>query len=287
MNIIGHLLAFVSVFIWSVLYVCVKILLEFYTPFELLVLQFLLGYCILLALKPKRLILKSKKEELYFALCGLCGITIYNAFLNFALTYSMASNVSVIIAIAPLWTFIFSVIFTHNKLYVSFIIGFVIAIVGISLLSFKNSHIQIQPFGDFLALISSIGWGAYAILVVKVMNMKYDLLLCTRKIIFYGLIFMIPMFIFINFSPDFSHFKDINVLSNLVFVSAFASGFCFMMWNKATTLIGAIKTNIYVYFTPLITILASYLFLGEKLSMLAIMGIIMTMLGIFISQIKY
>lgn len=156
-RILGHLLAFVSVFIWSALYVCVKILLDYYTPFELLVLQFVIGYFILLILKPKRLILRSKKEELYFAICGLSGITIYNAFLNFSLDYSLASNVSVIIATAPLWTFLLCVLFMNNKVYVSFILGFVIAIIGISLLSFKSIDIKIQPFGDFLALLSSVG----------------------------------------------------------------------------------------------------------------------------------
>lgn len=284
---LGHLLAFVSVFIWSALYVCVKILLDYYTPFELLILQFIIGYFILLIIKPKLLKLRDKKEELYFILCGLCGITIYNSFLNFALNYSLASNVSVIIAIAPLWTFVFSVIFFGNKISISFICGFIIAIIGISLLSFKDLHIQIQPFGDFLALLSSVGWGVYAILVIKVMDMQYDLLLCTRKIIFYGLIFMIPMFIFIDFSPDFSHLSNPKILFNLLFVSSFASGLCFVMWNKATVLIGAIKTNIYVYFTPLITIVVSYFTLGEKLDLIAIVGMIITMFGILISQNKY
>lgn len=252
----------------------------------MLVLQFVIGYCILLVIKPKIFIVKSKKDELYFALCGLFGITIYNSFLNFALEYSSASNVSVIIATAPLWTFIFGVIFIGNKISINFIIGFVIAIIGISLLSFKNMEITIQPFGDFLALLSSLGWGIYAILVVKVMESKYDLLLCTRKIIFYGLIFMIPMFAFINFTPDFSYLKSFDILINLIFVSAFASGFCFIMWNKATILIGAIKTNVYVYFTPLITILVSYYVLGERLDLIAIVGMILTMFGILISQIK-
>lgn len=285
-NILGHTLAFVSVFIWSALYVFVKILLNYYNPFELLVLQFIFGYLILLVIKPQKLVLKSKKEEIYFALCGLFGITIYNLFLNLALNYSLASNVSVIIATAPIWTLIFSIIFMKNKIYINFIIGFVISIIGISMLSFQSLNIIIKPFGDFLALLSSIGWGAYAILVVKILDNKYDLLLCTRKIIFYGILFMIPLFYFLDFNPNLYYLTNIEILLNMLFVSAFASGFCFIMWNRATFIIGAIKTNIYVYFTPIITILVSLLVLDEKMSLVASIGTVLTMLGILISQKK-
>ena len=88
-NVLGHSLAFISVFIWSALYVSTKILLEHFNAFELLFLQFIIGYIFLLIIKPKRLVLEDKKDELYFIICGLFGITIYNLFLNIAIDYSL------------------------------------------------------------------------------------------------------------------------------------------------------------------------------------------------------
>ena len=103
MQFIGHFLAFLSVFLWSSLYVCVKILLESFAPLELLFLQFIIGYCFLLFLCP-RFLKSTLKDESYLILAGLSGITIYNLFLNLAMDISKASNVSVIIATAPLFT---------------------------------------------------------------------------------------------------------------------------------------------------------------------------------------
>ena len=152
--LLGHFFAFLSVFFWSSLYVSTKILLEEFSPLELLVLQFVFGYLFLLIIKPKRLILEDKKDELYFVLCGLTGITIYNLFLNLAIDYSLASNVSVIIAAAPLFTGIFSFLLRIDKPYINFFIGFIISIVGIIILSFNGKiELQLNPLGDIMAII--------------------------------------------------------------------------------------------------------------------------------------
>lgn len=285
--LLGHFFAFLSVFFWSSLYVSTKILLEEFSPLELLVLQFVFGYLFLLIIKPKRLILEDKKDELYFVLCGLTGITIYNLFLNLAIDYSLASNVSVIIAAAPLFTGIFSFLLRIDKPYINFFIGFIISIVGIIILSFNGKiELQLNPLGDIMAIISSMGWGLYSVLITKITERNYDVILSTRKVIFYGIIFMIPSFFFLDFSPNFKSLTNPIILFNMIFVAVFASGICFIIWNKATSLIGAIKTNIYVYLTPVITIIVSIIVLKEKITLIALLGMFLTLLGVIISELR-
>ena len=286
--LLGHFLAFLSVFFWSSLYVSTKILLEEFTPLELLVLQFVFGYLFLFIIKPKRLILEDKKDELYFVLCGLTGITIYNLFLNLAIDYSLASNVSVIIAAAPLFTGIFSFLLRIDKPYINFFIGFIISIIGIIILSFNGKiELQLNPLGDIMAIISSMGWGLYSVLITKITEKNYDVILSTRKVIFYGIIFMIPSFFFLDFSPNFQSLTKPVILFNMIFVAVFASGICFIIWNKATYLIGAIKTNIYVYLTPVITIIVSIIVLKEKITLISLSGMFLTLLGVIISEMRF
>lgn len=281
----GHILAFMSVFFWSALYVSVKILLDFLTPFELLVLQFIFGYIMLLTIKPK--ILKvSLKEEIIFAIAGLCGISIYNLFLNLSMEQTYASNVSIIIATAPLFTGIFAFILKIEKPYRNFFIGFALCIVGIGLLSFGDSDSIGIKLGDFFALVASMGWGAYSIIIVSIMNKGYDIIIATRKIIFYGILFLIPGFFIFDFSPKWNVFLQPIVALNFIFVVFFASGFCFVLWNKATLLIGAVKTNIYVYLTPIITIIVAILVLDEKLGFYGIIGVVLTLLGVIVGEYK-
>lgn len=279
---LGHALALGSVFIWSSLYVSVKILLEVFNPLELLFLQSILGYIILWIAKPKTLKIPLK-NEVFLALCGLFGITIYNLFLNLAMEKTLASNVSVIITTAPLFAGIFSFCFKLEKPYVNFFLGFVISIVGVYLLSF-NEVLKINPLGDILAIISAAGWGAYAVLVARVMNLKYDIFLTTRRILFWGIIFMIPSFLWLDLAPNLSALKEPKIALNLFFVALFASALCFIMWNKATNLIGVVRTNIYVYLTPVFTIIASIVVLDERLSLVACLGVGLVLLGVIVAE---
>ena len=286
-NFLGHSLAFISVFIWSALYVSTKILLEHFNAFELLFLQFIIGYIFLLIIKPKRLVLEDKKDELYFIICGLFGITIYNLFLNIAIDYSLASNVSVIIAASPLFTALISFLLKIEKPYFNFFIGFIISIVGIIIITFNGKiELQLKPLGDIMAVISSIGWAVYSVFIVKITDKKYDFILSTRKIIFYGIVFMIPSFFFFDFNPNWAALKNPIVLFNMLFVAIFASGICFIIWNEATDLIGVLKTNVYVYLTPIITIIISIIVLKERMTFTAFIGITLTLIGVIVSELR-
>ena len=286
-NLLGHSLAFISVFIWSALYVSTKILLEQFNAFELLFLQFIIGYIFLLIIKRKRLVLEDKKDELYFIICGLFGITIYNLFLNIAIDYSLASNVSVIIAASPLFTALISFLLKIEKPYFNFFIGFIVSIVGIIIITFNGKiELQLKPLGDIMAVISSIGWAVYSVFIVKITDKKYDFILSTRKIIFYGIVFMIPSFFFFDFNPNWAALKNPIVLFNMLFVAIFASGICFIIWNKATDLIGVLKTNVYVYLTPIITIIISIIVLKERMTFTAFIGITLTLIGVIVSELR-
>lgn len=278
--VMGHIFALSSVFFWSALYVCVKVLLESFSPFELLILQFALGYVILLFYRPKYLRLPLQ-DELRIACAGLCGISIYNLFLNLAMEQTAVSNVSIIIATAPLFTGIFSFILQIEKPYANFFLGFVLCISGVVLLS---EGFSINPVGDVLALISAVGWGAYSVLIVRILGKHYDLVLVTRRMIFYGIVFLLPGFLVFDFRPNLAALGDPKVSLNLVLVALFASGLCFILWNRATTLIGAIKTNIYVYLTPIITIFVAMILLDERIGFWGVAGVALTLLGIALSE---
>lgn len=59
--------------------------------------------------------MKERKQELYFAAAGLCGVTLYYLLENIALTYTFVSNVGVIISIAPFFTAILAHVFLKGE----------------------------------------------------------------------------------------------------------------------------------------------------------------------------
>lgn len=54
-------------------------------------------------------------------------------------------------------------------------------------------------------------------------------------------------------------------LGNLLFLGLGASAMCFVTWNFAVKVLGAVRTSSYIYLVPVITVVTSFLVLHEKL----------------------
>lgn len=100
----GHLLALLTIVIWGTTFISTKLLLVTFQPVEILFLRFLLGVLALFLVYPHPLRGTTPKQELTLAAAGLCGICLYYLMENIALTYTMASNVGVIVSVAPFFT---------------------------------------------------------------------------------------------------------------------------------------------------------------------------------------
>ena len=231
---------------------------------------------------------KNKKEEIYFMRAGLCGVTLYYLLENIALTYTLVTNVGVIVSIAPFFVALSTYFFIKGseKPGKEFFIGFLTAITGICLISFSGSDIKINPFGDFLALAASFMWSLYAVFTKKIGELGYNVIQTTRRTFFYGIIFMIPALFFLDFNLNFENFKNFSYIFNICFLGFGASAVCFVTWNNAVNLIGAVKTSAYIYTVPVLTITISAIVLHEEITKQVIIGAGLALLGLFVSQIK-
>lgn len=282
----GHLFAVITIFIWGTTFISTKVLLKEISPIEILFLRFIVGFIILALVYPHRLKIKERNQELYFAAAGLCGITLYYLLENIALTYTFASNVGVIISIAPFFTAIFANFFLEGeKLRLQFFVGFVVALIGIFLISFNGYHtLKINPLGDILAVLAAIVWAAYSILTKKISGFHYNTIQSTRRIFFYGLLFMIPALFIFGWNPSIDVLIQPINLFNLLFLGIGASALCFVTWNSAVKILGAVKTSGYIYMVPVITVVTSMLILQEKVTGLAWFGIVLTLTGLLLSE---
>lgn len=282
----GHFAAFVTILIWGTTFISTKVLLRFFAPIEILLIRFVIGYAALWCVRPCVLKVPEKKQEWYFTAAGLCGITLYYLLENIALTYTLASNVGVIISIAPFFTAIFAWLFLHDRRPgVRFFLGFLLAMAGIALLSFsKGTSLQVNPIGDLLGIYAAVIWAAYSILTKKISGFGYDTILTTRRIFFYGLIFMVPISFCLGVHVEIQDLAARGVIANLLFLGLGASALCFVTWNTAVKHLGSVKTSVYIYMVPVITAVTSALILHETLTAAAVCGIMLTLAGLFLSE---
>ncbi len=285
---IGHLVAILTIFIWGTTFISTKILLIDFTSIEILFFRFIMGLIALMLVYPHRLKVEDKKHELLFAGAGLCGVTLYYLLENIALTYTMASNVGVICSLAPFFTAILIHLFLKDEpLRGNFFIGFVVAMVGISLISFSGtSNFQLNPLGDLLAVGATIVWAFYSVLTRKISSYGYNTIQITRRMFFYGILFMMPALLLYDFKLGLERFANPVNLFNIVFLGLGASALCFVTWNFALKVLGAVKTSIYIYMIPVITVVTSMIVLHEKITGMAALGTVLTLAGLFVSESK-
>lgn len=287
-TIAGHITALITIVIWGTTFISTKILLADFTPIEILFFRFLLGLLVLIIVYPKRLRLKDKKQELTFAAAGLCGICLYYLLENIALTYTMASNVGVIISVAPFFTAVLSNVFlkTEEKLKAQFFVGFIVAITGICLISFSGSELELNPVGDILAIVAAFVWAVYSLLTRKISSYGYNTIQTTRRIFTYGILFMLPFLFVFDFGLDVQKFVNPEYALNLIYLGLGASALCFVTWNYAVKVLGAVKTSVYIYIVPVITVVTSVIVLKEEITKMAAIGIGLTLIGLFLSESK-
>ena len=228
----------------------------------------------------------TRQQELIFAEAGLTGVTLYFLCENIALVYTYASNVGIIISIAPFFTALLTRWLLHeDPIGWTFFVGFIVAMAGICLIILNGTaNLQLNPLGDMLAIFAAFLWAIYSVLTRKIAAMGIGTVASTRHIFFYGLVFMLPVLYLMDFHLGLDRFADPVNIGNLVFLGLGASALCFATWTFSVRILGAVRTSIYIYLVPVITAVCSVIVLDEQLTPMSITGIILTLLGLLLSQ---
>ena len=284
----GHLAAVLTAVLWGTTFISTKILLVDFNPVEILFIRFIMGYAALSLVAGKRIPFTGWREELPFIAAGISGITLYYLFENMALTYTMGSNVGVVVSAAPLFTAILiHLVYKEEKFRPVFLAGFVVSMAGIFLISFNGSRLELNPIGDLLSVAAAVLWAFYSVFSKKISGYGYSTVVMTRRIFFYGILFMIPALPFFGCKLEVGRFANPVYIFNLIFLGMGASALCFVTWNYAVRVLGAVKTSVYIYMVPVITVVTSMIVLHEKITPLAAIGTICTLAGLILSEWKY
>lgn len=281
-----HLITLFTVIIWGTTFVSTKILIDYeLSPIEILFYRFILAYICIWFVCPRKLFAKNIKDELLFVGAGLSAGSLYFVLENTALKITLASNVSLIICTAPIFTaFLSHFIYKKEHIKPHLIVGSVIALLGVALVVFNGSFIlQINPLGDILTILAALSWAFYGI-ILKQLNGHYSTLFITRKVFFYGIVTLLP---FIPFSTDVFHTYLLTnpvIIVNLLFLGIIASLLCYIMWNSAVKELGVIQTSNYIYFVPLVTLLTSAIIINEPITLVASVGSIFILCGVYIAE---
>lgn len=281
-----HIAALVAVVAWGGAFICTKILLQNgLNPVEIYVYRIVIAYLCVFCICPRPLFSNSISDELKFLLIGLCGGSIYFIAENTAMKYTLVTNVSLIVTTAPfLSTLLMWVLYKNERPTRGFIVGSIIAFIGVGCVIFNSSFdVKIMPLGDLLALLAALCWAVYTILL-KPMNAVYSAWFITRKTFFYGILTSLPFMLVEPSNASLAMLMKTEVWTNLLLLSLIASLLAYVFWAAATKGLGVVKTSNYLYISPLVTLILSAFVLGESVSFIGYTGCALILIGLIVSE---
>jgi drug/metabolite transporter (DMT)-like permease len=269
-----HLYALFAVTVWGATFVSTKVLIGFgLSPAEIFLIRFLMAYICLLPFAKGKLWADSWQGELRFAGVSITGGSLFFLAENMALEYAPASNVSLIVCSAPVWTaLLLALLYRNERMNARQIWGSVVAFLGMVLVVLNGRFVlQIAPKGDLLAFAAAWLWVLYS-LIIKQIGHRYKALFITRKTFFYGLLTILPWFLYEPFEVDWTTLLHPLVAGNLLFLGVVASMLCYLVWAVAMRELGAVRATNYIYLNPLITILTAAICIAERITPIALLG---------------
>ena len=288
-NVFYHLVAFLTVAIWGTTFVSTKVLmLNGLSPAQIFTLRFTIAYVLMLCFNHRRIFSDSWKDEAKMALLGISGGSLYFLSENEAMNFTTTTNTSLIVCSCPLFaTLLVRLVYRHSsRINAIQLLGSLLAFVGMIIVVLNGRFVlHLSPVGDALAFTACMCWAVYSLLMKSVSG-SYSAAFITRKVFFYGVLTILPYYLFVPGLPSLDIFAKPQVIGNLLFLGCLASMICFLTWNWCISKLGAVKATNWVYFNPITTMIFASWVLGEKITPYFLIGAACILLGMYVADRK-
>ncbi|TOF24291.1 EamA family transporter [Vibrio parahaemolyticus] len=282
-----YLLPFFTVMIWGGNSIVNKMAastiepsaMSFYRWFVAMVL--LTPFCLPAVIKQRHVIRPYLTKLAFLALLGMV--------LNQSLGYyagltTTASNMALITSLVPLISVFLSVPLLGKSVSMLSIVGGVSSLGG---LAFMLGHGDVTYFlhqdmtqGDSLMLLAALVYAAYCVLL-KRWKMPFNSLTLVYMQGFFSVIMLTPLWL-----SSEQLLPSQEALPLIAYAGIAASIFAPLMWVKAIDLIGADSSAMFMNLMPVVSVALASTLLGEEIHVYHIIGGLMVISGVILSQIK-
>ena len=278
--------------VWGTTFVWTKLLIiNGLSPAQIFTLRFIIAYVLLTGFSLWRgrhkWLSDNWRDELTMMALGLTGGSMYFLTENESLRFTTATNTSLIVCSCPLFAMLIIALFYKSERFSRLqALGSLLALIGMAAVVL-NGHfvLHLSPLGDTLAFSACICWALYTLLMKPVMG-RYPAMFITRKVFFYGILTILPYYIFVPDMPSLDVLMRPEVALNLLFLGSVASMLCYLTWSWCMKGLGAVICTNWVYVNPITTIIAAWLILDEQITVYFLIGSILIIAGMYFSSKK-
>lgn len=271
-----------TIILWGSTFPMIKIALNDFSAESLSAFRLILATIILL---PFVIIKKLPTPELrdipVIFILGFCGFVIYHTALNFGETLISAGISGILVSTTPIFSSALAYIFLKEHFSKWNWLSSLVAFIGISIISIsKDDYTTINVLGVLIILLASFSESLYFTFQKKYIE-KYGFIAFTLYTIMASSPFML---IFIPEIINDIHGATFTSIVSVLYLAIFPTIIPYVLLAYIVKSVGVSDATMSLYLTPIVSLLLSYLLLDELPTTLAIIGGIITLLGVSLSN---
>ena len=274
-----HIMAISLMVMWSLSYLSIKVIAEEVSPTLSAFYRFALAAIILIIILkvkyPEEKILKEDKFKLFLG--GVFGIAIYFIFENYAVAYTSASNVAILIASIPVFTLFTQRIIYKEKMTYGKILGATLSLIGIVIIIASKERVSLfskGSIGDLMTLGAVFSWIIYN-MVCSNFKGNYKSITITTYQVMWGALLLSPSLFFSTLQ-----IPSTKVVLNIAFLAIFCSCIGYIVYVYCLKELGATIITTYINLQPIMSIIAAAIIIKEAITIWQVLGCMVIIMGV-------
>ncbi len=272
----------IAIILWASAFVGIRVGLQGYTPGALGLLRFIVASICMGFIYwrlPKRELF-ARKDFILLWIFGALGMGCYNIFLNYGEVHVPSGIASFIISQSPLITMLCAVFFLGESFNLIALIGILISIFGVGLIAYGANNNFKFDMGMIFLLLATLVNGLYSVFQKPFLK-KYHAVDVSVFIIWGG---TIALSIYL---PEL--LRDIrtapwNATLAAIYLGIFPAALALIAWSYALSEIPASRCASFLYFMPVFATALGWLYLGEVIAWLSLLGGFVALFGVWIAN---
>ena len=274
-----HPYAIITIIFWSLAYVLTRLTLQYFSPFSLGFLRYLIASCTLLLFAvTNKMKLPNRRDLPWFLLAGCMGFFLYMIAFNQGQATVTAATASIVIATAPVITALLAHFVYHERLKPLQWIAIVVEFIGVGVLTLMNNTLSINA-GLIWLLLAAVSLSIYNLLQRRLTRKYTALQSCTYSILLGTCLLAV-------FAP--ASVREISGVPVIQLIYLAVLGICssaiaYVSWAKAFSKAKQTsQVSNYMFITPFLTSILGFLLAGEIPDQATISGGSIILFGVFL-----
>jgi len=205
---------------------------------------------------------------------------------SFGMQYVSSTVGAVVISTIPIFAAIAGFFILKERLGWINLIGMALSFAGVGLIVFEGAaDLNFKPIGIlflFVAVLAAVGYGLVLLRYIQ----RYN----TFTVIVYqlalGIVWFLPFFVIKDLPGLQSSIFVREMLIPLLELAILCSAVAFLLYIYSVRNVGISRATVFANLIPVFTAISAFFILDEKISMQKVLGILIVIGGLFLSQKK-